>query len=290
MRLRLASDDKGAVSVRDQIPLEHVVAAGAVGIPLMRGVTVATSSVAVPHAPPIDATSTFVEYGNDRAEPFTLVTDTTGAVLSIVTAFELAVPVFVAASPCVADSVEVASADNGVVSVNVQLPLEHVVVAGNVPTLLMSGVTIAESPVAVPHSPPIDVTLAFVKYGNDRAEPFTLVTDTTGAVLSIVTAFELAVPVFVAASPCVADSVEVASADNGVVSVNVQLPLEHVVVAGNVPTLLMSGVTIAESPVAVPHSPPIDVTLALVEYGNDRAEPFTLATDTTGAVLSIVRA
>jgi hypothetical protein len=52
----------------------------------------------------------------------------------------------------------------------------------------------------------------------------------------------------------------------------------------------MSGVTIAESPVAVPHSPPIDVTLALVEYGNDRAEPFTLATDTTGAVLSIVRA
>jgi hypothetical protein len=96
-------------------------------------------------------------------------------------------PVFPAVSLCVADSVKLASVEYGVVSVNVQLPLEHTAVAGNVPAELMSGVTVTESPVAVPHSPPIDVAVAFVKYGNDRTEPFTLVTETAGGVASLTT-------------------------------------------------------------------------------------------------------
>ena len=56
--------------------------AGLVAAPLIRGLTVAASPALVPHDPPMDVTLTLVAHGNTRTEPFTLVTDTTGGVVS----------------------------------------------------------------------------------------------------------------------------------------------------------------------------------------------------------------
>ena len=79
------------------------------------------------------------------------------------------------------------SADTGVLRVSSQDPPEQVAVAGVVPAPSMSGVTVSRSPSAVPHAPPIEVTAALVRYGKTRVAPFTLVTVTTGAVVSAAT-------------------------------------------------------------------------------------------------------
>ena len=64
--------------------------------------------------------------------------------------------------------------------------------------------TVALSPDAVPHAPPTDVTTAFVRNGNVRAVPLTVVSVTTGAVLSTVIACAPDVPTLLAVSDWVA--------------------------------------------------------------------------------------
>ena len=49
--------------------------------------------------------------------------------------------------------------------------------------------TVAASPAALPHAPPTVVTVVFVVYGNERAVPLTVVSVTTGAVVSTVIVF-----------------------------------------------------------------------------------------------------
>jgi hypothetical protein len=78
-------------------------------------------------------------------------------------------------------------ADNAVGGVVVQTPDEHRAPPLSLAAPLTDQLTIASSPAAVPHAPPIEVTSWFVKSGNDTDVPFTFVSETTGAVLSIVT-------------------------------------------------------------------------------------------------------
>ena len=68
----------------------------------------------------------------------------------------------------------------------------------------MATLTVAGSPAALPQAPPIVVTLVFVVYGNERTVPLTVVSVTTGAVVSTVIVFVPLVPVFPPASPWVA--------------------------------------------------------------------------------------
>ena len=112
-------------------------------------------------------------------------------------------------------------------------------------------------------------------------------TETTGEVLSIVTVWLAAVPVFPAASVWIAERVLVASAVSTVDSVRVQVPAEHGVEIGAVAAPLIRGLTVAMSPAKVPQVPPIVVTFVFVTNGNVRADPFTLATATIGAVVSL---
>jgi hypothetical protein len=94
----------------------------------------------------------------------------------------------------VADNVIGPVADTAVSRVRVHTPDAQVAVDGEVANPLSSGVTEAESPAAVPHAPPIVETEALVLYGNDRTAPFTLVTVTTGAVVSAATVTVLLFP------------------------------------------------------------------------------------------------
>ena len=158
-----------------------------------------------------------------------------------------------------------ASAVSTVVSVRVQLPAAHEVVDGAVAAPLIRGETVAVSPVKVPQVPPIVVTFVFVLCGKVRVIPFTVVTTTTGAVLSMVTVRATAVPLFPAVSVWVAVSVRVASVVIAGVRVRVHVPAEQVAVAGMVAIPAMRGVIVVESPVSVPHVPPIVVRLALVK-------------------------
>ena len=64
--------------------------------------------------------------------------------------------------------------------------------------------TVAASPVAPPHAPPTVVTAEFVSSGKVRAVPLTLVSVTTGAVLSTVIALAPLVPTLLALSLWVA--------------------------------------------------------------------------------------
>jgi len=65
---------------------------------------------------------------------------------------------------------------------------------------VIATLTVALSPAAEPHAPPNAVTLEFVVYGNVRAVPFTVVSVTTGAVVSTVIALAPLDPLFPAAS------------------------------------------------------------------------------------------
>ena len=64
--------------------------------------------------------------------------------------------------------------------------------------------TVALSPAAVPQAPPTVVTVALVEYGKVRTVPLTVVSVTTGAVVSTVIVWAPLVPVLPAASVCVA--------------------------------------------------------------------------------------
>ena len=64
--------------------------------------------------------------------------------------------------------------------------------------------TVAGSPDAVPHAPPTVVTAVLVVKGKLRTVPLTVVSVTTGAVVSTVTALAPLVALFAAASVWVA--------------------------------------------------------------------------------------
>jgi hypothetical protein len=109
-------------SVRVQLPAVQAVVPLWVPDPPIEIDTVALSPGAVPHAPPTDVTATFVENGNVRGVPLTLVTVTTGAETSTTMFWPPVVPVLPAMSVCVTVTVYVPFAERGVVKVCVQLP------------------------------------------------------------------------------------------------------------------------------------------------------------------------
>ena len=108
-----------------------------------------------------------------------------GRALSMMTVRTGAMPRLPAASACVADTAMLPSAATGAARVSVQVPAVHGAAVGVVADPLIRGLTVAESPGTMPHSPPIDDTEAFVLYGNTRVAPFTVVTVTTGAAVSV---------------------------------------------------------------------------------------------------------
>jgi len=132
--------------------------------------------------------------------PFTDVNDTVGAAVLIVMFCAPVVPVFVAVSVWVTVIVYVPLADNAGVVAYDHTPAEHAGVPDCVLGPVIDTLTVALSPAAEPHAPPNAVTLEFVVYGNVRAVPFTVVSVTTGAVLSTVIACTPLVPVLPAAS------------------------------------------------------------------------------------------
>jgi hypothetical protein len=67
-----------------------------------------------------------------------------------------------------------------------------------------------------------------------------------------------------------------------------QAPATQVAAPFSLPAPERDTETSAVSPLSRPHVPPIDVTTVLETYGRVRAEPFTVAMVTTGAVLSTV--
>src|SRR5205823_4564035 len=119
-------------------------------------------------------------------------------------------PTLVAASVWDAANVHVPLAESGVVSVSVQLPVGHVVEAGVValpPSVTLTGPSVLE------HAPPTEVTVPFVLCGKVTVDPFTLVSVTVGAVLSIVTDLLPEPPALPAASVCEATKAYVPSAE-----------------------------------------------------------------------------
>ncbi len=98
----------------------------------------------------------------------------------------------------------------------------------------------------------------------DSDAPARSMASTVGAVLSMVALWSGAVPVFPAASAWVAERARDASVVRAGARVRFQAPEEQVVVAGVVATPSISGFTVAWSPLAVPHVPPIEVMLPVV--------------------------
>ncbi len=76
-----------------------------------------------------------------------------------------------------------------------------------------------------------------------------------------------------ALSAWVAERVQLPLVDSAVPSVSVHEPDEQGAAAGVVAAPLIRGKTVATSPGAVPHVPPMDVTVALVTKGNDWGRP-----------------
>ena len=141
---------------------------------------------------------------------------------------------------------------------SVQVADEQVAVAGEValpPSVTLTGPSVLE------HAPPTEVTVPFVLCGKVTVDPFTLVSVTVGAVLSIVTDLLPEPPALPAASVCEATKAYVPSAETAVVSVSVQLPPEQAALVGAV--ALPSFVTLT-LPSPVEHVPPTDETLAFV--------------------------
>src|SRR5262249_6583096 len=145
--------------------------------------------------------------------------------------------------------------------------------------------TILLSPERTPHAPPTDVTIAFVRYGNVRAVPFTVVMLTTGAVLSTMMFCGFVVPVLPAVSDCVAVTVYVPFAENAVVGVKFHTAAVHVAVPLCVLAPVIDTFTVALTPAAFEQVPPKVVTVALVEYGNVRVVPLTVARVIVGAAV-----
>ena len=110
------------------------------------------------------------------------------------------------------------------VGVKVQVPAVQVAVPFWVLAPVIATETVALSPVAVPQVPPTVVTVALLMYGNVRVVPFTVVSVTTGVVLSTVIDCAPLVPTLLAVSVCVAVTRTTPSAESAVVGVKVQAP------------------------------------------------------------------
>jgi hypothetical protein len=98
------ADRAGAV-VYVQLPALHGAVPFCVAGPVIEIATVALSPAPVEHAPPTDVTEAFVEKGNVRGVPLTVVIVTAGAVTSMTIDCPPLVPVFPALSVCVAVTV-----------------------------------------------------------------------------------------------------------------------------------------------------------------------------------------
>jgi hypothetical protein len=121
-----------------------------------------------------------------------------GGVLSIETLL-LSLPVLPAVSPWLACALYVPSAVTGANVPDVQVPLVQVALPERLSKLQLTlalSAELVELSATVPQVPLIEVTFAFVEYGNVRVVPFTCVTATTGAVLSILIGPKLALVVF----------------------------------------------------------------------------------------------
>jgi hypothetical protein len=250
--------------------------------------TLPLSFAALPQEPPTDNTVALLRYGKVRATPLTVVTVTTGAVLSTVIVCVPVVLVFDAASLCVPVTLYTPSPDSAVVGANVQKPAVHGAVPLWVLAPVIETVTPAPSPGAVPHVPPKDVTVTLVWKGKVRVEPFTEVSVTTGGMVSIVIDFVPVAPVLPAESAWVALTVYVPLAASAVANVYVQLPDAHVAAPFSLPAPPTVTDTVELSPEAVPQTPPTVVEAVFVVNGNVRAVPLTVVSVTVGAVLSTV--
>ena len=110
-------------------------------------------------------------------------------------------------------------AASGLENVYVQAPAVQGAVPFSELGPLAAIATVAASPAAMPHAPPIAVAVTLIESGNVRAVPFTVVSVTTGNVRSTVIALAPVVPVFAAVSVWVAVIVYAPSAESAVVGV-----------------------------------------------------------------------
>jgi hypothetical protein len=168
------------------------------------------------------------------------------------------------------------------------VPAVQVAAPFSVPAPVTDTLTVVLSPAAVPHAPPIEVTVALVRNGNVRATPFADVMLTTGAVLSTVMLCAPLVPVLPAVSDCVTVTVYVPFAEKAVVGVNVQADEVQVAVPLCVLAPVIETGRDVLTPAAVVQVPPNVVTVWFVEYGKVRAAPLTVVSVMVGAAVWIV--
>ena len=188
-------------------PALHVAVPFWVPAPVIATDTVAGSPAAVPHEPPTVVTVVLVVYGKVRAVPLTVVRVTTGAVVSTVIVFAPLVALLVAASVCVAVTEYAPLTARLLTNVYVHAPATHAEAPFSLPAPVTETDTVGVSPLATPHAPPTVVATAFVRKGNVRAVPLTVVSVTTGSVLSTVMAWAPLVPTLLALSDWVAVTV-----------------------------------------------------------------------------------
>src|SRR5262245_36890318 len=150
----------GVVRFRDQVPLVHGATSPLLPEPGAETVTLATSPVAVPQAPPTDVTFVLVAYGKVTSEPFTFVRVTAGPTVSLLASFGPSVPVLPTASPWVTVTEIVPSVDRIGLRLRFQAPDVQAVGPDWVRSPVTATFTVAASPVAVPQAPPTEVRFA----------------------------------------------------------------------------------------------------------------------------------
>ena len=164
--------------------------------------TVALSPIEPPHVPPTVVTVTLLVNGKVRAVPLTVVTATTGRVLSTVIDFGPDVPTLLAVSVWVAVTEYTPSAASAAVGVKLHALAVHAAVPFCVLAPEIAIDTVGLTPAAVVHAPPRVVTVALVESGKVRAVPLTVVIVTTGTTRLMVMDCAPLVPVFAAVSLC----------------------------------------------------------------------------------------
>ena len=167
--------------------------------------TVVLTPAAVVQAPPRVVTVAFVMNGNVRTVPLTVVRVTVGAAVLTMMFCAPVVPVLVAASVWVTVT-RVGAARRRAPGrwCTTTRPRCRPGCRSGSPAPVIATETVAASPDAVPHAPPSVVTACSSCTGTTRAVPFTVVSVTTGAVVSTVIVFAPLSPVFPAVSAWVA--------------------------------------------------------------------------------------
>src|SRR4051794_31307572 len=256
--------------------------------PLAAIATVVESPATVPHAPPTDVTVVLVAKGKVRALPLTFVSVTVGNVRSTVTVWAPVVPVLAAVSVWVAVIVYAPLAESAVAGVKIHVPAVQVPVPFCVLAPVIETAMLLLSPVDSPQVPPTVETVALLMYGNVRVVLLTLVSATTGMVLSTVIDCAPLVPTLLAVSVCVAVTAYPPSAESAVAGVNVQAPVVQAAVPFCVLAPRIATDTVGLTPAAVVHAPPTVATVAFVVYGNVRTVPLTVVSVTAGAAVLMV--